>query len=112
MFEKSFSRRTFLKATAVAATAGGGMGAFSFGDWLKKAEAAEVKVVPSLCGSCSAWCGMWIHVKNGRVWKVTGQKDHPASRGRLCARGHAGVFWAYNNRPHYASDAANQRQLV
>lgn len=96
MWKKNFSRRSFLKATAAALTAAGAADGFSFGSWVKKAEAAEVKVVPSLCGSCSAWCGMWIHVKNGRIWKVTGQKDHPASRGRLCARGHAGIFWAYN----------------
>lgn len=96
MFEKSFSRRTFLKATAAAAAAGGVADAFSFGDWLKKAEAAEVKVVPSLCGSCSAECGMWIHVKNGRVWKATGQKDHPSSRGKLCARGHAALSVPYH----------------
>lgn len=96
MFETNFSRRTFLKATAAAAAAGGAMDAFSFGDWLKKAEAAEIKVVPSLCGSCSAECGMWIHVKNGRVWKATGQKDHPSSRGKLCARGHAALSVPYH----------------
>lgn len=96
MLKKSFSRRTFLQTAAVTAAATRSMEDFSFGDWLKKAEAAEVTVVPSLCGGCSAWCGMWIHVKNGRIWKVTGQKDNPASRGRLCARGHASPFWAYN----------------
>lgn len=96
MFEKGFSRRTFLKTTAATVVATAGADVFSFGNWLKKAEAAEIQVIPSLCGGCSAWCGMWIHVKNGRVWKVTGQKDHPASKGKLCARGNASVFWAYN----------------
>lgn len=96
MMTTKFTRRTFLKASAATAAIAAGGDALSFGDWQKKAEAAEVSVIPSLCGGCSAWCGMWIHVKNGRVWKVTGQKDHPASRGRLCARGHASPFWAYN----------------
>lgn len=96
MWKKTFSRRMFLKATAATGVAVSSLDTFSFSDWLKKAEAAEVKSVPSLCGGCSAWCGMWIHVKNGRIWKVSGQKDHPSSKGRLCARGHASVFWAYN----------------
>ena len=91
VFEKSFSRRSFLKATTATLAVAGSTEAFSFGQWQKKAEAAEVKIVPSLCGSCSAECGMWVHVKNGRVWKATGQKDHPSSRGKLCARGHAAL---------------------
>ena len=95
MLAKPFSRRTFLKATgaALAVTTGD---IFAFDSWLAKATAAEVTKVPSLCGACSAWCGMWIHVKNGRIWKATGQTQHPASKGKLCARGHAGIMWAYN----------------
>ncbi|MDR3563736.1 MAG: molybdopterin-dependent oxidoreductase [Negativicutes bacterium] len=93
MFKERFSRRTFLKAAATTAVCSD---LFSFQEWSARAEAAEVTQVPSICGACSAWCGMWIHVKNGRIWKVTGQKDHPSSRGRLCARGHAGAMWPYN----------------
>ncbi len=93
MLEKRFSRRTFLKAAAATTVCGD---LFSFQEWSKQAEAAEVTMIPSICGACSAWCGMWIHVKNGRIWKVTGQKDNPSSRGRLCARGHAGAMWPYN----------------
>lgn len=96
MWAKKFPRRTFLKATAVTAAAVGMGEALSFGDWLKTAHAAPVTKVPSLCETCSAACGMWVHVKNGRVWKVTGQKDHSQSRGQLCARGHAGIALAYH----------------
>ena len=95
MLEKSFSRRMFLKTSAATVAVAGSMETFSFGDWLKKSEAAEVTTVASICGGCSAWCGMWIHVKNGRIWKVSGQKDNPTSKGKLCARGHASAFWAY-----------------
>jgi len=95
MLAKPFSRRTFLKATGVTLAAGAG-DIFAFNDWLAKANAAEVSKIPSICGTCSAWCGMWIYVKNGRIWKATGQKQHPASKGKLCARGHGGIMWAYN----------------
>lgn len=96
MWANTFTRRTFLKASAAAATAVGIQDAFSFGDWLKRAAAAPVTKVPSICETCSAACGMWVHVKNGRIWKVTGQKDHSQSRGQLCARGHAGIMLAYH----------------
>lgn len=92
----NFTRRTFLKAAAGATAAVGVSNIISFGDWLPVAEAAEVVKKPSLCGSCSAWCGMWIYVKNGRVWKAAGQKDEPSSRGRLCARGHSVIKIAYH----------------
>ena len=95
MWKEKFSRRRFLQSTVAVGTAMVAGDFLSFGSWRKVAEAAEIIKIPSLCGACSAWCGMWIHVKNGRIWKVTGQKDHPTSRGKLCARGHAGVTWAY-----------------
>ncbi len=91
-----FSRRTFLKAAAGATAAAGVSGIISFDEWLPVAEAAEVVRKPSICGSCSARCGMWISVKNGRVWKAQGHKDEPSSRGRLCARGHAVIKIAYH----------------
>ncbi|EAX48838.1 Formate dehydrogenase [Thermosinus carboxydivorans Nor1] len=96
MWAKRFTRRTFLKAAATTAAVLGAGGTFSFGDWLKTASAATVTKVPSICETCSAACGLWVHVKNGRIWKVSGQKDHPASKGRLCARGHAGMLLAYH----------------
>jgi thiosulfate reductase/polysulfide reductase chain A len=91
MWVRKIPRRTFLKATAATAAAVGAGDVLSFGDWLRKADAAPVTKIPSLCETCSAACGMWVHVKNGRIWKVTGQKDHSQSRGQLCARGHAGI---------------------
>ena len=92
----NFSRRTFLKAAAGATAAAGVSNIISFGDWLPVAEAAEVVKKASICGSCSQLCGMWIYVKNGRIWKAEGNKDEPSSRGRLCARGHAVIKIAYH----------------
>ncbi|MDT8903011.1 molybdopterin-dependent oxidoreductase [Anaeroselena agilis] len=96
MWANKFPRRTFLKATAATAAAVGVGDVFSIGEWMKQANAAPVTKIPSLCETCSAACGMWVHVKNGRIWKVTGQKDHSQSKGRICARGHAGIAMAYH----------------
>lgn len=41
----------------------------------------------SYCGLCHPRCGMLLHVDNGKVVKITGDPDHPISRGALCARG-------------------------
>lgn len=92
----TFSRRTFLKAAAGATAAVGVSNIISFGDWLPKAEAAEIVKKPTICGSCSQSCGMLVYVKNGRVWKARGLKDEPSSKGRLCARGHAVIKIAYH----------------
>ncbi|HZZ84335.1 MAG TPA: molybdopterin-dependent oxidoreductase [Anaeromyxobacteraceae bacterium] len=45
------------------------------------------RVVASYCELCFWGCGVLAHVKDGRVTKVTGNPDHPLSRGRLCPRG-------------------------
>ncbi|OEF97677.1 molybdopterin-containing oxidoreductase family protein [Desulfuribacillus alkaliarsenatis] len=91
-----FNRRKFLKSTIAA-------GAFlatgvklNFKAWASEQEKAPVELKYSYCNTCSSHCGLWIHVKNGRAWKVTGNEDHARSRGKLCARAHAGLAWIYD----------------
>jgi sulfite reductase (NADPH) flavoprotein alpha-component len=43
--------------------------------------------VRTVCPYCGVGCGMILHVENGRVAKVTGDKNHPANFGRLCTKG-------------------------
>ena len=50
---------------------------------------ADTKIVPSACQLCIACCGINLHVREGRVVKVEGRKDHPINRGRLCPKGSA-----------------------
>ena len=45
------------------------------------------RVVASYCELCFWGCGVLAHVKDGRVTKVTGNPEHPLSRGMLCPRG-------------------------
>ena len=35
---------------------------------------AEVTRVPSLCNGYFSYCGVWVYVKNGRLWKVKATK--------------------------------------
>ncbi len=45
------------------------------------------KNIRSVCPYCGVGCGIVMSVKNGRVNKVTGDKNHPANFGRLCSKG-------------------------
>ncbi len=43
--------------------------------------------VRSVCPYCGVGCGIVLQVRQGAVVKVTGDRDHPANRGRLCSKG-------------------------
>jgi anaerobic selenocysteine-containing dehydrogenase len=48
---------------------------------------AAAQNVRSVCPYCGVGCGIVMRVENGRVVKVTGDKNHPANFGRLCSKG-------------------------
>lgn len=52
--------------------------------------------VPGMCQLCSTVCGTIAHVKDGRVIKIEGNPKDPNSRGKLCARGQAGLNHQYH----------------
>jgi sulfite reductase (NADPH) flavoprotein alpha-component len=43
--------------------------------------------VKTVCPYCGVGCGMVLHVENGQVVKISGDKEHPANFGRLCTKG-------------------------
>ncbi len=45
------------------------------------------KIRRSYCGLCHPRCGTLLHIENGKVVKVTGDPDHPITRGAICERG-------------------------
>jgi len=47
----------------------------------------ESNSVKSVCPYCGVGCGMILQVENGRITKVSGNKEHPANFGRLCTKG-------------------------
>jgi len=60
------------------------------------------RVVRSHCRICHGGCGVWVHVKDGRVIRIEGDPQSPISRGTLCPKGIASVQLAYHpNRLHY-----------
>ena len=44
-------------------------------------------IVKTACELCAWGCGMEVHIKDGQLERVTGNRDHPFSEGFLCQKG-------------------------
>jgi len=56
----------------------------------------DVEKVHGMCQLCSTVCGITGIVKDGRIIKIEGNPNDPNTRGRLCARGQAGLNHQYH----------------
>ncbi len=88
----TISRRRFLKISGL------GLGAASLAGLSPRrlgataaASAGTVRAVPTYCDICFWKCNAIAHVRDGRLWKITGNPEDPLSRGRLCPRGTGGI---------------------
>src|SRR4030067_2180877 len=54
------------------------------------------KVVPYTCLVCNIEDGGLAFIKDGRVKKLEGNDKHVSTRGRLCAKGNAGMWHLYD----------------
>jgi anaerobic selenocysteine-containing dehydrogenase len=67
-----------------------------------KTSDKETRYVKTACRACIANCGVIAHVREGRVVKLEGNPEDPMSKGRMCAKGLAGIQALYNpNRIKY-----------
>jgi thiosulfate reductase/polysulfide reductase chain A len=104
----TLSRRRFLQVSA--ATFGATAVAASWEPLVRAGHAAagagaEVTTTPTLCEMCFWRCGGIAHVRDGKLWKFTGNPLDPQSMGRLCPRGTAAVG------AHYDPDRLRQPLL-
>lgn len=44
------------------------------------------------CYMCACRCGINVHLKDGQVAYIEGNRDHPVNKGVLCAKGSAGIM--------------------
>ena len=65
--------------------------------WPDKVEKHHT-LVPTSCFNCEAGCGLtaWFNKDTGEIEKVEGNPEHPASRGRNCAKGPATLNQIYD----------------
>ncbi len=107
-----FSRREFLRrSTAVGAIA-------TASSLPAQAELRQtgwrgdtrVELIPTNCEMCFWRCGVLAEVKDGELLKLQGNPQHPLTKGKLCARGNAGIA-LYNdpNRLKYPQIRTGER---
>lgn len=56
----------------------------------------DVTKVRTTCPYCGVGCQLWLHVKDGRIVKVTGVEDGAPNKGRLCVKGRFGYDFIYS----------------
>jgi thiosulfate reductase/polysulfide reductase chain A len=96
-----YTRRQFIRIGAAAGGAALASGPATRWWGLDAARAEDPatdgdRVVPTFCELCFWNCGVLAHVKDGRVTKLTGNPEHPLSRGMLCPRGAGGTGLLYD----------------
>jgi anaerobic selenocysteine-containing dehydrogenase len=61
---------------------------------LSPAVSDEVKT--TTCYMCACRCGIKVHLKDGAIRYIEGNRDHPVNQGVLCAKGSAGIMQHYS----------------
>jgi anaerobic selenocysteine-containing dehydrogenase len=99
---KIISRRNFLKIAAAATVTTGLAPAVRsivvepFVQPPEETLPGKASWYASTCRQCPAGCGIMVRTINGRAKKIEGNPLHPLNRGKLCARGQAGLQVLYN----------------
>ena len=96
---KKLTRREFVKLSTVAGAAlGAGAPATQAVQNPTGWRGSErVERIATNCEMCFWRCGAVAEVADGKVVRVSGNPDHPLTKGRLCARGNAGTELLYDN---------------
>jgi anaerobic selenocysteine-containing dehydrogenase len=60
--------------------------------WPRRVE-RHYQLIPTICFNCESACGLlaYVNKETGRIDKFEGNPKHPASRGRVCAKGPATI---------------------
>lgn len=61
-------------------------------NWL----AAVERWIPSICQACNGGCGILVRMVDDRAVKIEGNPLHPLNRGKVCAKGQAGLQLLYH----------------
>ena len=54
------------------------------------------EVRKTTCYMCACRCGINVHLRDGEVRYIEGNRDHPVNQGVLCAKGSAGIMQHYS----------------
>ena len=111
----TLSRRSFVKAAAIAAVAASVPFAAEPSDALAEGadagQASDVQHIRSCCRACGKnECGVWVTVTDGIVTKVEGDEQSAHSRGHCCSKGQASMLALYHpDRLRYCQKRTNPK---
>ena len=54
------------------------------------------EIKETTCYMCACRCGIKVHMKDGGIRYIEGNRDHPVNKGVLCAKGSAGIMNHYS----------------
>ncbi|WP_116134203.1 molybdopterin oxidoreductase family protein [Tropicimonas sp. IMCC34043] len=54
------------------------------------------RVAKTTCYMCACRCGIDVHITDGKVRYIDGNRDHPVNRGVICGKGSAGIMQHYS----------------
>src|SRR5437762_5809379 len=54
------------------------------------------RIAYTTCYMCACRCGIKVHLKDGRIRYIEGNRNHPVNKGVLCAKGSAGLMNHYS----------------
>lgn len=94
--KQEFSRRLFFKGAATGAASASAATAAHAANPPGRHGEIPVQKVATNCEMCFWRCGVLASVDSGTVVRLEGNPDHPLTKGRLCARGNAGIQLLYD----------------
>ncbi|TCK61965.1 molybdopterin-containing oxidoreductase family protein [Seleniivibrio woodruffii] len=97
MIKNRISRRRFLQGTLATGAAAASLSSISLiAGEVSQPAPTGVTYAQNWCEMCFWKCGLTAKVVDGKVHKLEGQKDCPSNRGKLCAKGNAGIAQLYD----------------
>ncbi|MGB0577037.1 MAG: formate dehydrogenase, partial [Alphaproteobacteria bacterium] len=54
------------------------------------------EIKETTCYMCACRCGIKVHMKDGGIRYIEGNRNHPVNKGVLCAKGSAGIMNHYS----------------
>ena len=66
------------------------------GDGVHTSPTVGDRIAKTTCYMCACRCGIDVHIQDGTVRYIAGNKDHPVNRGVLCGKGSAGIMQHYS----------------
>jgi anaerobic selenocysteine-containing dehydrogenase len=66
------------------------------GDGVDTSPAVSDEVRQTTCYMCACRCGIDVHIADGQIRYIQGNRSHPINRGVICGKGSAGIMQHYS----------------